>query len=85
MFAGYVVRRGGPKDRAVRAQRRAIELDPAEPFFYQRLSHIYKYYGDTDGAIAAVTEAIRLSSEPIRGRLEEALKALQASSSGPGQ
>ncbi|HUB10663.1 MAG TPA: hypothetical protein VMB34_01795 [Acetobacteraceae bacterium] len=85
LFAGYVVRRGGPKECAVTAQRRAIELDPSQPFFYQRLSHIYHYFGDIDNAIEAMTGAIRLASGPGRDQLEDALKALQTTSPHPAR
>jgi hypothetical protein len=66
MFAGYVLRTGGPADIAERAARIAVEGEPDNWGYQATLARALEKIGDIHGAIACFDKAAARAPEPWR-------------------
>jgi hypothetical protein len=70
-LSNFILRNGGAPEEAERAARRAIEMSPAGPWQFFRLSEALEQKGDIAGAIEAMEQVIERAPQNVHwlGRL----------------
>jgi tetratricopeptide (TPR) repeat protein len=78
-LADYILKNDGSLDEAENAIRKAIELNPKDAIYYQTLAEIFKRKNDVDGAIAVITEGLKVPGIYGVANLEAALARMKNS------